>query len=344
MSYVPIEHGGPDLHELQRLGIDPNSLVDFSVCTNPFGPSPRVREALAQVALDRYPDRECHALRQALAERFTITPQRIVVGNGVSELIGLAALAFIQPNDKVLILGPTYGEYQRSAIMHGGLVHIRNDFAPEGAIEAELRRGCPRVVFLCNPNNPTGALLPPDRIVTWTQRHPRTLFIVDEAYQAFAPPLRSLMAEEKANLLVLRSMTKDHALAALRIGYAVGAADVTQVLTEMRPPWSVNALAQAAAIAALSDEAHLQQSLKQLGRATSALVAGLKAVGLKVWPSQTHFFLVQVGDAAAFRLALLRRGILVRDATSFGLPEFVRLATRMPAENARLLAVLHKGW
>src|SRR4051794_24783158 len=117
MKHALIEHGGPDFVELQQLGIDPAALLDFSVCTNPFGPSPRVHEAIAQVPLDQYPDRDCHALRAALAARFAIVPQRILASNGVSELIWLTALAFIQRNDRILIIGPTYGEYARSAAL-----------------------------------------------------------------------------------------------------------------------------------------------------------------------------------------------------------------------------------
>jgi histidinol-phosphate/aromatic aminotransferase/cobyric acid decarboxylase-like protein len=135
-------------------------------------------------------------------------------------------------------------------------------------------------------------------------------------------------------------MTKDYALAGLRIGYAVGAEEVIGALARVRPPWSVNAMAQAAALAALSDEHHLTQSLEKLARAKQELAQGVTERGLSVWPSAAHFFLMRVGDASAFRTAILSRGILVRDAASFGLPACVRLATRRPEENARLLAVL----
>ncbi len=341
-----IEHGGPDLLELQRLGVDPGSILDFSVCTNPFGPSPRVRAALAEVNLEQYPDRESNALRAALAEWHEISSTRFLAGNGVSELIWLTALAFVQPNDRVLVIGPTYGEYARSVSRCGGIVHSLNARQEDRFVlaipdvEVALNRSRPRLVFLCNPNNPTGSTLAPEAILSWSKRYPRTLFVVDEAYQRFAPGLESLVTACEPNLLILRSMTKDYALAGLRIGYAVGAEDLIDELVRVRPPWSVNSMAQVAAVVALRDETYLAQSLANLARAKTALVDGLAGLGLKAWPSAAHFFLVAVENASAFRLALLQRGILVRDAASFGLPGFVRLATRMPEENARLLAVL----
>jgi histidinol-phosphate aminotransferase len=340
------EHGGPDPKELRRLGVDPASLLDFSVCTNPFGPSPHVRAALADATLEQYPDRESHALRAALAEWHRIAPERIIAGNGVSELIWLTALAFVRPNDHVLVLGPTYGEYARSGSLACGIVHNVNArqehrFAPvPQEIERELNRCLPRIVFLCNPNNPTGGVLANEWILSWCSRHPHTLFVVDEAYQRFVAGMESLVQARAANLLVLRSMTKDYALAGLRIGYAVGAEELIDELARVRPPWSVNALAQIAALAALRDENYLAQSLENLARAKMALVEGLAGLGLYALPSATHFFLVALGNASAFRLALLQKGILVRHAASFGLPGFARLATRKPADNARLLSVL----
>jgi histidinol-phosphate/aromatic aminotransferase/cobyric acid decarboxylase-like protein len=135
-------------------------------------------------------------------------------------------------------------------------------------------------------------------------------------------------------------MTKAYALAGMRLGYAVGHPDVLGALGKVRPPWSVNALAQAAGLAALDDAAHIEHSLTQVAQAQQIFVAHLRGLGLEPLPSCTHFFLLKVGDAAAYRRALLRRGILVRDCTSFGLPEYIRIATRRPEENARLLAAL----
>jgi histidinol-phosphate/aromatic aminotransferase/cobyric acid decarboxylase-like protein len=141
-------------------------------------------------------------------------------------------------------------------------------------------------------------------------------------------------------LLVLHSMTKAQALAGVRLGYAVGHPEVIRALALVRPPWNVNALAQAAGIAALHDQAHVVHTLAQLASAKETLLQELRASGLAAVPSCTHFFLLHVGEAAAYRKALLQHGILVRDCTSFGLPEYIRVATRRAQENARLLAAL----
>jgi L-threonine-O-3-phosphate decarboxylase len=346
MKRSTIEHGGPCLAELRRLGIDPAGLLDFSVCINPFGPAPGVYDAVARAALDQYPDRDAHALRQVLADRHAVTCESILPGNGASELIALAAQAFIRSGDRVLVVGPTYGEYARAATLQRATIracdaHMENRFEPPTRnIESELERFEPRLIFLCNPNNPTGSALDPEAILTWVRRHRDTLFVVDEAYQAFASGLRSLASAQEPNLLILRSLTKDHSLAGLRIGYAVGMPEIIDELRRFQSPWSVNSLAQAAAVAALADERHLTQTLADLGRATVTLTAGLTDLGLDVWRSATHFFLVRVEDGSSWRLKLLKRDILVRDAASFGLPAFVRISTRTPADNARLLSVL----
>jgi histidinol-phosphate aminotransferase len=342
----PIEHGGPDLEELHRFGFHPKDILDFSVCTNPFGPSPHVKKALAKVSIEQYPDRQSSALKEALAEKHRLSPGQILVGNGASELIGLAAQAFVRPGERVLIIGPTYGEYARSTLSQGGIISFwnaqkENGFLPDvGNIEAALQRFLPRLVFLCNPNNPTGTIIAPKVILSWARKFPNVLFVVDEAYQQFAPGLQSLVNAQEPNLLIIRSMTKDYALAGLRIGYAVGLENHIRHLLHVQCPWSVNAMAQAAALAALGDDNHLAQTLENLERAKQEFIEGLTELGFSIQPSEAHYFLMKVGDASAFRSALIEQGVLVRKAASFGLPAYVRLATRKPEDNARLLALL----
>lgn len=339
-------HGGLDVAELRRLGVDPETIVDFSVCTNPYGPSPLVREAIAAATLDRYPDRACDELRQALAETQRIDVDSILCGNGVSELIWLVALSLLHAGDRVLILGPTYSEYARASALVGAAVIERlatqhDHFAiPISSVETDLAKLQPRLVFLCNPNNPTGIAMLPEVIERWACRHPDTWFVVDEAYVSFGPTLASMLERRRHNVIVLRSMTKDYGLAALRLGYAVGSPELIQRLAGAQPPWSVNALAQAAGIAALRDREHFAGSLRDVAAATESLRAGLRGLGLAPLASAVHFFLVRVGDAASLRAALLQRGILVRDAASFGLPAHLRIAPRRAGDNDRLLAAL----
>jgi histidinol-phosphate aminotransferase len=163
---------------------------------------------------------------------------------------------------------------------------------------------------------------------------------VDEAYHAFVPAWSNSRLISAPNILSLRSMTKDYALAGLRLGYAVGAPKVIQTLTNVCPPWSVNALAQAAGLAALEDEGHLHLTLAALSQAKDEFLAALASTHLHTVPSATHFFLAEVGNGASFRHALMQHGIQVRDCASFGLPEFVRIATRRPKENARFIRAM----
>jgi histidinol-phosphate aminotransferase len=356
----PAIHGSFDFEELRDLGLRPEDVLDFSANINPYGPSAAVRQAFAAVRLEQYPDRECTALRAALSAELDVPTGQILVGNGASELIWLVALAFIRAGSQVLILGPTFCEYARAAALIGANLstwQAREStgfaFEPE-RIAARMDSRKPDVVFLCNPNNPTGAPLNAEIIGEWARQFPQTLFIVDEAYQpflqfssAFSAFLRPNFesadnASSRTNVIVVRSMTKDFALAGLRLGYSVGPEELILRLHEVQPPWSVNAVAQAAGVAALKDAAHKQSSLEQLRRAKDEFVAELTRLGLDPLPSSTHFFLIRVGDGAAFRHALLQRCVLVRDCASFGLPAHIRISTRRPEENEQLIAAVRE--
>jgi len=343
---APAYHGALDFAELERLGLSPDDVLDFSVSSNPFGPSPRVREALAHVPLDRYPDREALALRRTLAERLEVPPQAIVVGNGASEILMLVALAFVRPGDLACIVGPTFGEYERVVRLIGGRVHEwraqpENDFAVDvTAVAGDVHRLHPRLLFLCNPNNPTGQYLPPETFAPLVNAEPETLFVVDEAYLPFVRNGRSALDLRAENVLVVRSMTKAYALAGLRLGHAVGDERVVAALAAVRPAWNVNALAQAAGVAALGDDVFLRQALARLTVAKESLLNRLRQMGMEPVPSAAHFFLLRVGEAASFRRALLQKGILVRDCTSFGLPGHVRIGTRSAPENGRLIETI----
>ncbi len=348
LAAPPTPHGAIDYAEMEQLGLNPDAVLDFSQNSNPFGPSPAVQQALQTVDLARYPDRNCRALRRALADALRTTPESILIGNGASEILWLAAFTFLRQGDFVLIVGPTYGEYARVVALMGATVHEwrgeeRNAFAVEPeAIERLLAQRLPSAVFLCNPNNPTGRFTPVEVLHTWAMRWPQTLFIVDESYLAFLAAPRSAYAPDLANLLIVRSLTKEYALAGLRLGYALAAPTVIEAMRRVQPPWSVNALAQTAGAAALADPTHLHKTLAALRLAKEELVAGLEHGGWRPLPSETHFMLVRVGDGAALRRRLLAHGLLVRDCASFGLPAYIRIATRKPEENHRLLNALEQ--
>lgn len=255
-------HGSPDYQELESLGLDPAEIIDFSVNSNPYGPSPRVIQSLAQTPLDRYPDRHALPLRRSLADHLRVDLDRIVVANGTPELLWMIALAYLCPADKVLIVEPTFGEYGRVSLMMGA--SIDTWVAPEDQgfaldldeISAKISQSSYRLVFLCNPNNPTGQVISVEVIAAWVQKHPLTLFVLDEAYFSFSTAANSSLNLGFPNLIVLRSMTKDFGLAALRLGYAVAENRLVEHLVKIRPPYSVSALAQVAGIASLEDQSY----------------------------------------------------------------------------------------
>lgn len=336
-------HGSAQSCELQGFGINSSSVIDFSANVNPFGPSPHAVAALAKVRLDQYPDRNAADLRKALSKHLDVSPDQLLAGNGSSELLHLIGLAYLRPGDRALIVGPTYAEYARVAANMGAhCTHCHStaetDFAvPVRAVSAALQSVRPRVAFLCNPNNPTGQWLDAEIIREWAREFDETLFVIDEAYIEFVPQLSSLAGASEQNIVVLRSLTKAYGLAGLRLGYAVADPAVIGNLCRVRPPWSVNAVAQACGIAALNDQDHVQRSLSRLIEAKQALVTDLQSLGWKPVPSATPFFLLPVGDADRMRTKLLRSKILVRSCSSFGLPTFLRIGTRNAADNQRLI-------
>ena len=283
-----------------------------------------------------------------LAAQLHVPLECLVAGNGSSELLYLIALAYFQPNDTVVIVGPTYGEYARVAALMGTRVvacdaAVENGFAVPAQVVADvLKVQRPRALFLCRPNNPTGQTIAANVVKQWLADFPQTLLVVDEAYIEFSPTTESLIDVEGENLVILRSLTKAYGLAGLRLGYAVGHAEVIRALARVRPPWSVNSLAQAAGIAAIGDQHYVQQSVLALLAEKESLTQSLAALGLAACPSATHFFLLRVPSAAQVRRQLLTSRILVRDCTSFGLPDHLRLSPRRRNENSQLLAALQQ--
>jgi histidinol-phosphate aminotransferase len=329
-----VPHGSVGSSELAGLGLLPGDVIDFSVNTNPLGPAPSVLAAIASADWRRYPGDDEMPLRRALAERAGVDTGQVVLGNGSAELLWLVALAALRPGERAAVAGPTFGEYARAARVVGA--EVCQVETPAEAREA-------RVLFLCNPNNPTGAYRLADEITGLLDDTPDRLLVLDEAYAGFVEERWSsepLLA--RGNLVILRSMTKDHALPGLRLGYALAAPDVAHALEAVRPPWSVNAGALRAGLAALEPAAlaHVAGGREVVWANRRRLTEGLQALGYRVWPSHANFVLVEVGDGARLRQALLPHGLVVRDCTSFGLPACIRIACREEEACRRLLDVL----
>jgi len=343
----PARHGGPDRAELKSWGFEPADVLDFSVCTNPYPLPPGVRKATGTAVINRYPDSTSTELREALAGKLEIPVENILVGSGTTELIRLIALTYFGPNDKVLIPQPTYGEYEVACKIMGAemlrqVAGAEDNFSLKVAETVDLiRQRRPKAIFLCQPNNPTGQYFTKEEVEAILDASPDTLLVLDEAYIAFVDDAwASLDLIQRDNVIILRSMTKDYGLTGLRLGYLVAGEEILSHLRRVCPPWNVNIAAQKAGIAALAQNEYLRRCQKKVEEAKRYLVAGLESLGFTLVPSRANFFLVRVGNAAGFRAALLKQGIMVRDCASFGLPEYVRIAPRTMPECRKLIAAI----
>lgn len=342
-------HGGTNYAEFKKLDIKPEDILDFSVSTNPFMPPPGIRELMMQVPVERYPDSQSTEMTERLAARLEIAPEKILVGSGTTELIRLIALAYFRQRDNVLILEPTYGEYEVACRISGAraLKHRALEeagFAPKMDEVIEIiRQRRPRAVFICNPNNPTGKYLPRAEIEKILKACRDALLVLDEAYVTFVENTwNPLDLIERFNLIVLRSMTKDYGLPGLRLGYAAADREIVDTLRAVMPPWSVNVIAQEAGKAVLGQDNYLQETLVKVREAKRYLTGQLTRLGFSVVPSDAHYFLVKVGDAATCRRTLLKQGVMVRDCTSFGLPEYLRVSPRTLPECEKLVATMKR--
>jgi histidinol-phosphate aminotransferase len=347
-NITPSEHGGIDYGELEALGIAPGEVVDFSANLNPFGPPPGIKKAMGKADIAAYPDSRASKLRRLLADRLKVSEDNILVGSGSVELIRLAALAYFGRGEVVLIIEPTFGEYQIACQISGASI-IKQRRAPKSFrlnIEETtelIHRHHPKGIFIDNPNNPTGQYLSQEEFEKLLHAGRNSLVVLDEAYITFVDDVWSSLDMTRGNnLLVLRSMTKDYALAGLRLGYGVAEKEIISTMRRICPPWNVNAVAQQAGIMAVAAEGYLQECQIKLKRAKSYLVAELSRLGLPLVPSAANFLLVEVGNAPKFRRELLQRRVLVRDCTSFGLPGYVRISPRILPQCRRLVTAIEE--
>ena len=359
MAQRPI-HGGIRPAQLRALGLDPADTLDFSASISPLGPPEGLWDALRRVDLTAYPDPECLELREALAQSLGVGIDRVLVGNGSTELIHLLTRACLSPpaagtkecSNAALLLTPTYGEYAGAVALAGAEVLELEARRPLGfswdlaQAEELIRTRRPALVFLCNPNNPTGVYLGKAEVSALAHSVAQAggLLVVDEAYLSFVEErwdgLALLEGDGQDNVVILRSMTKDYALTGLRLGYGLAAPEVTARLSRFQPDWSINGLAQAAGLVALADTGYLPAARKAVNAAKSYLTAELTGLGFGVLPSAANFLLVEVGDGGEWRDKLMRRGIFVRDCASFGLADCIRIGIRPQADCQRLVQVM----
>lgn len=344
-------HGGLDYSRMRKEGVEPSSVLDFSVSTNPFGPSPRVLKAMANAVIERYPDPLSGELVNAVASYSGVEPSSVLITNGLAQAIWLIAFSFLRKGEGVLICGPTFGEYHVSSSLMGARIIDANagkeqDFIPSVEdICSIIEKEGPSLVWICNPNNPTGALLGRAEVESILSVCFRkgALLVLDEAYMNFSSDSwNSTDLLEKGDLIIMKSMTKDFALTGLRLGYILSSSSTKDILSRVQPAWSINAPAQEGGKAALEDIGYYSGTWSDIIRLTVDLETSLKGLGYNVYPTEANFLLMEIGNVAQLKEHLWKDRILVRDCTSFGLEGYIRIGIKKADENRRLLHSLEQ--
>ena len=345
--YVP----GKPIDEVKReYGLE--DVIKLASNENPSGSSPKALEAIAAALpqLNLYPDGSSHDLRMALADRFGFTLDQVAIGNGADDLILQLSMAFLEDGDEVVVSRSSFGMYD--IYVHAmRVVLIKTPLAPGYRIDLDAATDAitdrTKIVYVCNPNNPTGTISTAaelDRLLARLPGH--VLCVVDEAYVEMVdsneyPDALAIVRDGRPNLLVLRTFSKVYGMAGIRLGYGFGHTEVVGALAKVRAAFTVNRLAQAAGIAALDDDAFVRESVEMNRQGRQQLCAAFDRLGLEYAESHTNFVLVKIGPAALDVMeGLLRRGIIVRPMTGYELPEFLRISIGTSEQNERLIGAL----
>ncbi|HEU4777371.1 MAG TPA: histidinol-phosphate transaminase [Telluria sp.] len=355
-AIAPYQAGKPIAEVAREFGLDEANIVKLASNENPFGVPESARQAMVAAATDlgRYPDANGFELKAALSKRYDVPADWITLGNGSNDILEIAAHAFVERGQSVVYSQYSFAVYAL-ATQGVGARHIVVPAKAYGhdlqamldAIEADTR-----LVFIANPNNPTGTFIPPAEIEAFLARVPSQVVVVlDEAYNEFLAPENQFESAEWVkkypNLLVSRTFSKAYGLAGLRVGFAIAQPALTDLMNRIRQPFNVNSMAQAAAIAALNDKEFLAKGAANNAAGYQQFVEAFEKLGLEYVPSYGNFVLVKVGDdagaGARVNLALLKQGVIVRPVGNYGLPEWLRISIGLPQENAVLIAALTKA-
>jgi histidinol-phosphate aminotransferase len=348
LGIAPYEPGKP-IEELEReLGI--HDAIKLASNENPLPPSGRVQQAIlaALSHLNRYPDGSGFYLRQALAKKHGVSPDQVVLGNGSNELIELLVRAFLRPGDEAIVPHPSFVVYPMIVQAAGGVRVMVMLKEHRLDLEAMARAITPmtKVVFIANPNNPTATIVTADEVEHFMARVPeRTIVVFDEAYIEFAlgPDFPETLnyVKQGRKVAVLRTFSKATSLAGLRVGYGLADADAIALMNRIRQPFNVNSLAQAGALAALEDDAHILECVRMIEAGRHFLYDEFKTLGVQYVPSRANFILVDVGRSAAeIYQKLLHEGVIVRPMTPFGMETTLRITVGTPEENRKLVKAL----
>jgi len=351
--------GGKPISEVARqFGLDEAKIVKLASNENPLGMPASAKTAMAKAAEDlgRYPDSNGFELKKVISAKFNVPEDWITLGNGSNDILELAARAVAQKGDEVIFSQHAFAVYPL-ATQAVGAKSVEVPAIPKELghdLDAMLKAITPKtkLIYVANPNNPTGTFLSGDAIAQFLAKVPsHIVVVVDEAYTEFLAPAQRYdslaFARQYPNVIISRTLSKAYGLAGLRIGFGIAQPLITDLLNRIRQPFNVNSLAQAAAIAALQDEEFLQKSAQLNKEGYEQLIAGFKKLGLNYIPSSGNFVLVQVGqdnDAGSrVNLSLLKQGVIVRPVGNYGLPQWLRVSIGLPQENEVFLQALAKA-
>ena len=348
-AIAPYQGGKPIAELAREMGLNQTDIVKLASNENPLGISPKAQMAIEDAIGDiaRYPDGNSFALRDAVSLKFGVAANQIVFGNGSNDILELAARAYLQAGDEAIYSQHAFAVYPlvTQAVGATGIVVPANNYAHN--LDGFLKAVTPKtkLIFIANPNNPTGTLLKKDALRAFIHAVPRdTLIMLDEAYDEYLNTETKSEAiswlSEFDNLIISRTFSKAYGLAGLRIGFGLMHAQVADMLNRVRQPFNVNSIAQAAAVASLADDDFVARSyaLNQAGMAQITL--GLAQLRLDYIPSQANFVSFKVEDAAEVNKKLLQNGVIVRPIANYEMPDYLRVSIGLFNENARFLEVL----
>ena len=352
-AIAPYQAGKPISEVAREFGLDEAAIVKLASNENPFGVPESAKQAMAAAAaeLGRYPDANGFDLKAALSKRYEVPADWITLGNGSNDILEIAAHAFVERGQSVVYAQYSFAVYALATQGVGArhiVVPAKNHGHDLPAMLAAIEDDT-RLVFLANPNNPTGTFIKAAEIEDFLSKVPAHVVVVlDEAYNEFLAKEDQFESaqwvKKYPNLLVSRTFSKAYGLAGLRVGFAIAQPALTDLMNRIRQPFNVNALAQAAAVAALNDQAFLERSAENNREGYAQLVEAFDKLGLEYVPSYGNFVLVKVGDdagaGARINLALLKQGVIVRPVGNYGLPEWLRISIGLPEENEVLIEAL----
>src|SRR5687767_6374464 len=348
-SIAPYQPGKPTSELAREMGLDEAGIVKLASNENPLGIGPRTRAAIEAALADiaRYPDGNGYELKAALSRRYNIDASCIVLGNGSNDVLELVASAFLGPGRAAVLSQHAFAVYPLATQARGAraIVVQAKNYGHDLEAMARAVDDETYVVWIANPNNPTGTFARPDELEAFLRKVPeRVMVVLDEAYNEYihadlrGEPVKWL--KRHPNLVVTRTFSKAYGLAGLRVGYALAHASVADVMNRVRQPFNVNSIALAAAVAALDDMEFVARSYAQNLSGMRQLEEGARALGLAFIPSYGNFLTIHVGKAAEVFKRLLRRGVIVRPLAGYGLPEHLRVTIGTAAENEKFLAAL----